>query len=52
MAYIADHMLRSRDLVNWEFLGYAVDKLDYGPAYRLEDGKSIYGQGIWAPSLR
>jgi beta-xylosidase len=45
-------MLRSRDLVNWEFLGYAVDKLDFGPAYRLEDGKSIYGQGIWAPSLR
>lgn len=45
-------VLRSRDLVNWEFLGYAVDKLDFGPAYRLEDGKSIYGQGIWAPSLR
>ena len=45
-------ILRSRDLVNWEFLGYAVDKLDFGPAYRLEDGKSIYGQGIWAPSLR
>ena len=45
-------VLRSRDLVNWEFLGYAVDKLDFGPAYRLEDGKEIYGQGIWAPSLR
>jgi xylan 1,4-beta-xylosidase len=45
-------ILRSRDLVNWEFLGYAVDKLDFGPAYRLEDGKNIYGQGIWAPSLR
>jgi xylan 1,4-beta-xylosidase len=45
-------ILRSRDLVNWEFLSYAVDKLDFGPAYRLEDGKSIYGQGIWAPSLR
>ncbi|NIA52849.1 glycosyl hydrolase 43 family protein [Massilia sp. TW-1] len=45
-------VLRSRDLVNWEFLSYAVDKLDFGPAYRLEDGKSIYGQGIWAPSLR
>jgi len=45
-------ILRSRDLVNWEFLSYAVDKLDFGPAYRLEDGKSVYGQGIWAPSLR
>lgn len=45
-------VLRSRDLVNWEFLGYAVDRLDFGPAYRLEDGKEVYGQGIWAPSLR
>jgi xylan 1,4-beta-xylosidase len=45
-------VLRSRDLVNWEFLAYAADRLDYGPGYRLEDGKGIYGQGIWAPSLR
>jgi len=45
-------MLRSQDLVNWEFLGYAADRLDYGPGYRLGDGKGIYGQGIWAPSLR
>jgi xylan 1,4-beta-xylosidase len=45
-------ILHSKDLVNWEFLGYALDKLDLGPAYRLEDGKNVYGQGIWAPSLR
>ncbi|TFW14760.1 glycoside hydrolase family 43 protein [Duganella callida] len=45
-------VLRSKDLVNWEFLSYAADKLDFGPAYRLEDGRNIYGQGIWAPSLR
>jgi xylan 1,4-beta-xylosidase len=45
-------VLRSKDLVNWEFLSYAADKLDFGPAYRLEDGKNIYGRGIWAPSLR
>jgi xylan 1,4-beta-xylosidase len=45
-------ILRSKDLVNWEFLTYAADRLDFGPAYRLEDGKDIYGQGIWAPSLR
>jgi xylan 1,4-beta-xylosidase len=45
-------VLRSKDLVNWEFLSYAADRLDYGPAFRLEDGKDIYGQGIWAPSLR
>jgi beta-xylosidase len=45
-------VLHSRDLVNWEFDSYALDKLDLGPEYRLEDGKDIYGQGIWAPSFR
>jgi xylan 1,4-beta-xylosidase len=45
-------VLRSKDLVNWEFLSYASPKLDFGPAYRLEDGKGIYGRGIWAPSFR
>ena len=44
-------VLHSRDLVNWEFLSYAVPELDYGPAYRLQGGE-IYGQGIWAPCLR
>lgn len=44
-------VLRSRDLVNWEFVAYAVDRLDLGPSYRLEGGE-IYGQGIWAPSFR
>jgi Beta-xylosidase len=45
-------VLHSNDLVNWEFLDYACDKLDLGPAYRMEDGKDIYGQGIWAPCFR
>ena len=45
-------VLHSKDLVNWELLGYAADKLDFGPEYRLEGGKSVYGQGIWAPSFR
>jgi xylan 1,4-beta-xylosidase len=44
-------VLHSKDLVNWEFLGYALDRLDLGPEYRLEGGE-IYGQGIWAPSFR
>ena len=44
-------ILHSRDLVNWEFLTYALDKLDLGPAFRLQGGE-IYGQGIWAPCLR
>src|SRR5436305_7818765 len=45
-------ILHSRDLVNWQFLGYALDRLDLGPDFRLEGGKSIYGGGIWAPSFR
>src|SRR3954471_5893744 len=45
-------ILHSRDLVNWRFVAYALDTLDLGPAFRLEDGKHVYGQGIWAPSFR
>ncbi len=45
-------VLRSRDLVNWEFVAYAANSLNLGPAYRLEGGKNIYGQGFWAPSFR
>jgi beta-xylosidase len=44
-------VLRSRDLVNWELMSYALDKLDLGPKYRL-DGGDIYGKGIWAPTFR
>ena len=45
-------ILHSRDLVNWRLLTYVFDRLDLGPDFRLEDGKEIYGQGIWAPSFR
>jgi xylan 1,4-beta-xylosidase len=45
-------VLHSRDLVNWRFLSYALDRLDLGPAFRLEYGSQVYGQGIWAPSFR
>jgi xylan 1,4-beta-xylosidase len=45
-------VLHSRDLVNWRLLGYAFDRLDMGPAYRLEEGRETYGQGIWAPAIR
>ncbi len=45
-------ILHSRDLVNWKLLGYAFDRMDLGPDMRLEGGKEMYGQGIWAPSFR
>ncbi len=45
-------ILHSRDLVNWRIIGYAADRVDLGPDFHLENGKEIYGQGIWAPSFR
>ena len=45
-------ILHSRDLVNWTFVSYALDRLDLGPSFRLEDGKNEYGKGIWAPCFR
>ena len=44
-------IMHSKDLVNWELASYCMDRLDLGPAYRLEQG-NIYGRGIWAPCLR
>ncbi|MBN2181492.1 MAG: glycoside hydrolase 43 family protein [Sedimentisphaerales bacterium] len=44
-------VLHSRDLVNWELASYCMDRLDLGPAFRLE-GQNIYGRGIWAPCIR
>ncbi|MFY7839324.1 MAG: family 43 glycosylhydrolase, partial [Lacibacter sp.] len=45
-------VLHSKDLVNWTFLTYAANKLDFSPAYRLQNDRDIYGQGIWAPCFR
>ncbi len=45
-------VMHSKDLVNWEFLGYATDSLTLGKEFNLVDGKEAYGQGIWAPCIR
>jgi beta-xylosidase len=47
----AVQIMHSKDLVNWELAGYCAERLDLGPAYRLEGG-NIYGRGIWAPCIR
>ncbi len=44
-------LMHSRDLVNWKLVGYCIDRLDLGPAFRLEGG-NVYGRGIWAPCIR
>lgn len=45
-------ILRSYDLINWEHATFVFDTLDGTPGQKLEDGKGIYGQGMWAASLR
>lgn len=44
-------VLHSKDLVNWELASYCMERLDLGPAFRLEGG-NVYGKGIWAPCIR
>ena len=44
-------ILQSQDLVHWEHCAYMYEKLGITPAQRLEGG-NIYGQGMWAASLR
>ena len=45
-------IMKSKDLVNWELLGYAYDRLVENDAMNLENGQSAYGRGSWASSLR
>ncbi|MFA7485656.1 MAG: family 43 glycosylhydrolase, partial [Phycisphaerae bacterium] len=44
-------ILKSYDLVNWEFCANAVPRFDFSPCYDL-DGCSRYGRGQWATSLK
>ncbi|MDX3382088.1 glycoside hydrolase 43 family protein [Streptomyces niveiscabiei] len=43
-------ILRSYDLVNWEFAGHSVPRLDFGAKYDLNGGRG-YVRGVWASSL-
>lgn len=45
-------VLKSYDLMNWEIASYIYDTLDDTPAQMLDGEKNIYGQGMWAPSIR
>ena len=41
-------VLHSKDLVNWEIIGYAVKELEPSEAF----SRPAHGKGIWAPSIR
>ncbi|GAB3549253.1 glycoside hydrolase family 43 protein [Spirosoma fluminis] len=45
-------IMKSKDLVNWQLVGYAYDTLASVDALNLTNGKSTYGRGSWASSLR
>ena len=44
-------VMASKDLQNWETVGYIFDKLTDSPKYDLQEG-TVYGRGQWATSLK
>ena len=44
-------ILKSKDLVNWEYCANPLKKILDNDAYNLVNGKNHYAQGMWASSL-
>ena len=44
-------VMQSKDLKNWETVGYIFDKLTDSPKYDMQEG-TVYGRGQWATSLK
>ncbi|RXF68169.1 glycoside hydrolase 43 family protein [Arcticibacter tournemirensis] len=45
-------IMKSKDLVNWEIVNYAYNILNDVDELNLANGKSTYGRGSWASSIR
>lgn len=45
-------IMKSKDLANWDLVGYAYDRLVENDLMNLENGKNAYSRGSWASSLR
>jgi beta-xylosidase len=45
-------IMKSKDLVNWQLVGYCYDTLVNNEEMNLDNGKSAYGMGSWASSIR
>ncbi|KAI0480014.1 glycoside hydrolase family 43 protein [Xylaria cf. heliscus] len=45
-------ILRSYDLVNWEFISHAVPSLSWSTSYNLSGTSRAYVKGIWASTMR
>ena len=44
-------VMASKDLKNWETVGYIFNRLTDSPKYDLQEG-TVYGRGQWATSLK
>src|ERR1043165_2061942 len=42
---------KSKDLVNWEMAGYAVERYEENPRWNFQDG-AMYLGGSWASTIR
>jgi beta-xylosidase len=45
-------IMKSKDLINWQIIGYAYDTLANADELNFKNGKNAYGRGSWASSLR
>ena len=45
-------ILKSKDMVNWEYCANPLEKLTDNDDYNLRNGKSAYAQGMWACSMK
>src|SRR5665647_2741860 len=45
-------IMKSKDLVNWKIVSYASHSLGDTDELNLSNGKSNYGKGSWASSIR
>ena len=45
-------IMKSKDLVNWQLVSYCYDTLASIDELNLTNGKSTYGRGSWASSMR
>ena len=45
-------ILKSKDMVNWEYCANPLEKLTDDDSYNLRNGKSAYAKGMWACSMK
>ncbi len=45
-------IMKSKNLVDWEMVGYVYDEMANADALSMRSGQNAYGRGSWASSLR